>query len=49
MRGQVEQGIGIVLILIGLLDIFLTVLYAGIGPGIILREKDGCIKVVLKP
>jgi hypothetical protein len=31
MTGRLEQGLGILLILIVLLDIFLTVLYARIG------------------
>ena len=33
--GRLEQGLGILLILIILLDIFLTVLYARIGTSII--------------
>ena len=35
MMGRLEQGLGILLILIILLDIFLTVLYARIGTSII--------------
>src|SRR3954452_22474227 len=35
MMGRLEQGVGILLILIILLDIFLTVLYARIGTSII--------------
>ena len=35
MMGRLEQGLGILLILIILLDIFLTVLYARIGASII--------------
>ena len=35
MMGRLEQGLGILLVLIILLDIFLTVLYARIGTSII--------------
>ena len=35
MMGRLEQGLGILLVLIILVDIFLTVLYARIGTGII--------------
>ena len=35
MRGPLEQGLGTLLILVILLDIFLTVLYARIGTSII--------------
>lgn len=35
MMGRLEQGLGILLILIILLDVFLTVLYARIGTSII--------------